>query len=195
MKIKQLLLASMIAGATLFGSAAHAAEVGKTATISLEADGTGGYNGYFGNAYASADQNNTFIDKFLFVLGNSFDSTSTLTSSYLKSSTVKDLVITSFDLVKYDPTTNAILGTYAGSNSLGGGLNAKDGWEFSATGLTAGAYYFQVGGLVNGNGGGSYGTSVSVAVSAVPEAETYGMMIAGLGLLGFIARRKQSKQA
>ncbi len=29
-------------------------------------------------------------------------------------------------------------------------------------------------------------------VSAVPEPETYGMMIAGLGLLGFMARRRKS---
>lgn len=30
------------------------------------------------------------------------------------------------------------------------------------------------------------------AISAVPEAETYGMMMAGLGLLGFMLRRKKS---
>lgn len=36
--------------------------------------------------------------------------------------------------------------------------------------------------------------NVSV-VSAVPEPETYGMLLAGLGLLGFIGRRKAAKQA
>ena len=195
MKIKQLLLASMIAGATMFGSAAQAIEVGKTVTITLENDGSGGYNGYFGNTFASADQNNSFVDKFLFVLGNNFDSVSTLTSSYLKSTTTKDLVITSFDLFKYDPTTDAVLGSYSGVNTRGNGLNAKDEWELSTTGLSAGSYYFQVGGTVNGNGGGAYGTSLNIAVSAVPEAETYAMMIAGLGLLGVVARRKKSKQA
>lgn len=32
-----------------------------------------------------------------------------------------------------------------------------------------------------------------LSVAAVPEPETYGMMLAGLGLLGFAARRKQRK--
>lgn len=37
------------------------------------------------------------------------------------------------------------------------------------------------------NGGGT--------VAAIPEAETYAMMLAGLGLVGFAARRKRSKTA
>ncbi len=44
------------------------------------------------------------------------------------------------------------------------------------------------------NGGGSFGGNVNIAmspsISAVPEPETYAMMLAGLGLLGFAARRK-----
>jgi hypothetical protein len=32
----------------------------------------------------------------------------------------------------------------------------------------------------------------TLSVSAVPEPETYGMMLAGLGLMGFIARRRKS---
>lgn len=34
-----------------------------------------------------------------------------------------------------------------------------------------------------------------VAVAAVPEPETYAMLMAGLGLLGAVARRRKSKQA
>ncbi|MBK9444344.1 MAG: PEP-CTERM sorting domain-containing protein [Comamonadaceae bacterium] len=33
------------------------------------------------------------------------------------------------------------------------------------------------------------------AVSSVPEPETYAMMLAGLGLIGTIARRRRAKQA
>ena len=36
--------------------------------------------------------------------------------------------------------------------------------------------------------------SGAAAVTPVPEPETYGVMLAGLGVLGFIARRKR-KQA
>lgn len=56
--------------------------------------------------------------------------------------------------------------------------------------LAAGAYYYTVGGLAAGSAGGQY-TLVST-VTAVPEPETYAMMLAGLGALGFLARRRQS---
>lgn len=36
--------------------------------------------------------------------------------------------------------------------------------------------------------------TVAVPIAAVPEPETYGMMLAGLGLMGFVARRR-SKQS
>lgn len=37
--------------------------------------------------------------------------------------------------------------------------------------------------------------NVNVLVSAVPEPETYAMLLAGLGLMGTIARRRKAKQA
>jgi hypothetical protein len=37
-----------------------------------------------------------------------------------------------------------------------------------------------------------YVTNVSVAVAAVPEPETYAMLLAGLGLIGFIAYRRKN---
>ena len=35
-------------------------------------------------------------------------------------------------------------------------------------------------------------TEVGAAATAVPEPEAYAMMLAGLGLIGFAARRKQA---
>jgi hypothetical protein len=40
----------------------------------------------------------------------------------------------------------------------------------------------------------SFGGAVMMA-APVPEPETYGMMLGGLGLLGFLARRRKAKQA
>ena len=37
--------------------------------------------------------------------------------------------------------------------------------------------------------------SFSVAVTAVPEPETYALMLAGLGLIGAVARRRKSNLA
>jgi hypothetical protein len=41
------------------------------------------------------------------------------------------------------------------------------------------------------NGEGDYAKFDNVMVTAVPEAETYAMMLAGLGLVGFMARRRR----
>ncbi len=54
--------------------------------------------------------------------------------------------------------------------------------------LAAGNYFFQVGGTTIGATGGMYGWAANV--SPVPEPDQYGMLLAGLGLLGLIARRR-----
>jgi hypothetical protein len=194
MKIKNILLASMIAGASLMASSAYAATVGKTATVDLKSDLSGGYNAHFGNEFASTETNNLFVDKYIFTLANGFDSSASLTSTYLSSSTTKDLLITGFSLVKFDPVTNAILNTYTGVNATGSSAHPTDVWELTAAGLSAGSYFVEVDGQIIGSAGGTYGTDLTIA-AAVPEPATYGMLGAGLGLLGFVARRKKAKKA
>jgi hypothetical protein len=190
MKIKSLLLASMIVGASLIGSSAFAAE--KISAVPLVSDMEGGFNAHFGNNFSSADVNSVFTDKYTFTLAGAYDSSASVTSSFLKSGTIKDLLITSFSIVQYDPLTSAILHTYAGINTTGG---MTDNWELSASGLSAGSYYVQVGGKVVGNGGGSYGSDLTISMAPVPEPETYAMLGLGLGLMGVVARRKKAKAA
>jgi hypothetical protein len=58
-------------------------------------------------------------------------------------------------------------------------LNGKTSLTFGAIGVTD-----------------SYGGSLdNISVTAVPEAETYAMMLAGLGMIGTIVRRRKSKAA
>jgi len=52
----------------------------------------------------------------------------------------------------------------------------------------AGSYFIKIIGLQSGVS--SYNGNITLT-SAVPEPETYGMMLAGLGLMGFVARRRK----
>jgi hypothetical protein len=57
-----------------------------------------------------------------------------------------------------------------------------------------GSYYWAVAGDAVGSNGGVYLYSANTA-AVVPEPETYAMMLAGLGLIGFIGRRRLAKGA
>lgn len=77
---------------------------------------------------------------------------------------------------------DTLIGTSStpGGGSLGLALGAQP----------AGMYYITVGGVANGTVGGIYTGAISV--TAVPEPETYAMMLAGLAALGFLARRRRN---
>ncbi|MFS2136418.1 FxDxF family PEP-CTERM protein [Duganella sp. Dugasp56] len=189
MKIKNMLLASMIAGASLFGTSAFAADIGKTSVVTLDDDGLGGFAATLGATFNSAAMGKTFSDFYTFTLSDSYDSSASLTSTYLNKTTLKDLLITGFSLVKYD-ASNAVVQTYMGTNTTASGSHV-DKWELNGLPLSAGKYAIEIDGKVLGNAGGSYASDLNVSIAAVPEPETYGMMVVGLGLLGVVARRRK----
>ena len=76
--------------------------------------------------------------------------------------------------------------TFLATSFTPGGSSLALAWTASP----AGSYYLAVGGLSNGTQGGIYNGAISVTV--VPEPETYAMMLAGLGALGFLARRRRN---
>lgn len=67
------------------------------------------------------------------------------------------------------------------------------GTLFTAYNLTDGDYYYKVTGTATGTLGGVFAlTSTTAPVTVVPEADTYAMMLAGLGMLGLMAKRRMS---
>ena len=94
---------------------------------------------------------------------------------------------------------NIVSATFDG-NSFVPALNATtpfgsvDYWTFGPGAVTAALHTLVVNG-VSGNGGsftGSVGISATPAPPPpVPEPETYALFLAGLGVLGFLAKRRQ----
>jgi len=72
----------------------------------------------------------------------------------------------------------------ASNNSLQG-----SGLDFTINPLASGSYYLQVSGIANGLGGGLYAGGISV--SAVPEPGFMISLVAGLGVIGFMAYRRR----
>lgn len=114
-----------------------------------------------------------------------------------------------FSLTGYNPTTASFVGQFAADNDAIVKLNGAQiatgtgfgGWTpFSAsTGFVSGTntLEFVVGNWAQ-NGGNPTGLRVEFntsSVTAVPEPDTYAMLLAGGALLGVVARRKARKQA
>lgn len=127
----------------------------------------------------------TFTD-YLF-----FDTTTLSTLSATLGSVLVDAKPTPFlDML----TMSVSLWADGGSPGVDGGDTIVSG--FGGSGLyisdsdtvAAGSYYLKVGGTTSGFIGGAY--TYVVAAVPVPEAETWAMMAAGLGLVGMQLRRR-----
>lgn len=93
---------------------------------------------------------------------------------------------------KFDMTLNSW-----SLNEDGVGIIAPDvGSSFakiSYSGLSAGSYELTITGtLIRGFKGNSYGGNLVTQLAPIPEPETYALMLAGLGALGFMARRRRN---
>ena len=175
MNLKSLAVAVALVGSTV--GAAQAA----TTPISLGTTTIGNVNP-LNYQLTGAPHYGSFLDEFTFSVGAGGGGASGDVAKIFASYggvTIANILGFSFDL--YNTGTHTVVSTGTGSG---------DTLSIAPTSLTAGNYEFRVGGNGIGMFGGSYGGTVTV--TAVPEPESYALFLAGLGLMGFIARRRTS---
>lgn len=99
----------------------------------------------------------------------------------------QEFAIDNFTIAFYD-AANTLLASDVQANAADTTLDINNLMLSSGTG-----YKFVVSGNVTGTLGGSYGGALAAA--PVPEAETYAMLLAGLGLVGFTVARRRAAQS
>lgn len=113
---------------------------------------------------------------------------------------------TTFDLTGFDASSASFIGQFAADNTAIAYLNGNEigtangysSWSsFSASsyfvsGINTLSFVLTNEALSSGNPAGLRVEFISSNVTAVPEADTYALMLAGLGLMGLVVRRKHA---
>lgn len=179
---RSLIAAMVLAGASSFGSSAVMAQdvIGDSPQALDLVDLTA----YFGDTFAADNAGNTFADQFTFTIASTIGHN--LDAVVASSSRSGDVGLDITGLALYGADDVLIT---AGEEVQAG---ATDLWTLASDDLDAGDYYLQVSGELLSADGASFGGAVALA--PVPEPGTYGMMLGGLGVLGFLAHRRRAKQ-
>ncbi len=174
MKLKFVAVAALVA----FGSGAQANTTDWGMHAPLE----------FGVNFVSG----SFTDWFQFTIApNALTVASTAVANNLGNGIALNIANGKYSLWSYG-TDNAF-GSGAGDDvKLGGNwlFNGSSGNTTNAVLLAPGKYYYQIEGAGTGTFGGAY--SLTSTTTPVPEPETYAMLLAGLGAIGFLARRRKN---
>lgn len=148
----------------------------------------------YGNTFASSVSGTTFWDDYIFTIPNG--SVNSVTSSINLDSI---LGLSDLRARLYTGDSHQIASVVPGTLMSEWGKTINYSPTVSATtvvlnplALNAGTYTLQIKGTVSGLGGGSYAGILNIA-PAVPEPDTYAMLVAGMGLVGFMSRRRNKK--
>jgi hypothetical protein len=181
--MKKSLIAALVMASASFASSAVMAQT--TIGNSPQALKLTDNSAFFGDTLGMNNNGNVFADRFTFTVTGTTNSTLDAIISSISRTADTGLDITGLALFGANNTM------IASGKSISTG--AMDVWTLAGNNLAAGDYYIRVDGTMVSNAGASFGGAVMLA--PVPEPETYGMMLGGLGVLGFLARRRKAKQA
>ena len=143
------------------------------------------------NAYVVTHDTGSFSDVYTFTLSQESDTVSSAVALQQPSLSGGgfDYNIEGGTFGLYsDADGDGIGGTLISSTTFG-----SNNTSLTADSVAAGSYYWMVAGNANGDLGGIYNFTTNTA--AVPVPETYALMLAGLGLLGFVGKRRMRQSS
>lgn len=177
-KLKSVATALVVAGTVLLSGYGQAVNISQPAHSLALTSGSG----LFGRVIDVNNSGNTFSDRYDF--SAAVASSLAAQTSAISFSALDGIKITGFSLVNSGGLS------LAGTQVLDGPV---DQWTLNSSHLVPDSYYLLVSGQVLSAASTSY--SGTVAVTAVPEPATYGMLLLGAGLLGAVARRRNNDGA
>ena len=190
------LIAGIVFATATFGSSAVMAQTGggTIGTTPQVLDLTDG-SGFFGDTLAMGNNGATFADHFTFSVTGTMPMNFDAIVSSISRTADTGLDFSGLSLYRVGGGTGT--GDTGADTLVSSGTSLQTGsmdvWTLSSDNLQAGDYYLLVSGNLVSDTAGSFGGAVMLA--PVPEPETYGMMLAGLGVLGFLARRRKQQAA
>ena len=159
-----------------------AASLSLTSAASFADNGGGPLDLTSGSTYfGRTPSGSSFIDTFSFTLaGSSFLTTGSIDSSAIGGQNIDFNSI----MIMQGATTIA---TFANN-----GTDAQEHYTLGQTLLSAGSYSLVINGLQSADAA-SYAGNLAVVAAPVPEPGTYAMLLAGLGVIGFLGRRRHQE--
>jgi hypothetical protein len=176
--MKKSLIAAAVLASTSFGS--WAADISSMPQALNLIDNSA----FFGDSFDAGNSGNTFADRFTFTVSGTVGLNLDAIVASVSRTADAGLDITSVWLFDGNDTL------LSQGTSLQSG--ATDVWTVAGGNLSAGDYYIRVNGNLVSDRGASFGGAMMLM--PVPEPGTYGMMLGGLGILGFLARRRQTRR-